>query len=151
MTITRSWYSRIIPPQVQKARKTYEAVKIKLRAMCLKYMLMFPAKLKVLHDGRAHFFSTPQEAWDWATESPNIKCNPAPQWGSGAAPKERRPNDDYREEGGKHKRRRSRSRRNRIVMTNSQEGIGLEGGPPDGTLISDSGDQLDPPALEPEP
>mgnify|MGYP002804399224 CR=1 FL=1 len=50
-------------PQVQKARKTYEAVKIKLRAMGLKYMLMFPAKLKVIHEGKAHFFSTSREAW----------------------------------------------------------------------------------------
>ena len=105
--------------QVQKARKTYEAVKIKLRAMGLKYMLLFPAKLKVLHEGRSHFFTTPQSAWDWATESPNIQCNKIPPWGN-ATDLERESSTENtlaQEETGKRarsRRRRQRSTRERV-------------------------------------
>ena len=72
--------------QVQKIRKSYDAVKQKLRSMGLTYMLMFPSKLKVIHASKSHFFTTPQTAWDWATTSPHIKCNPVPTWGSTDAP-----------------------------------------------------------------
>ena len=68
--------------QVQKARRNFETVKSKLRTMGLQYRLMFPAKLKVLHNGKSHFFSTPGAAWEWATETPTLVCNDPPPWGT---------------------------------------------------------------------
>ena len=132
-------------PQVQKARKTYEAVKIKLRAMGLQYMLMFPAKLKVIHEGKTHFFSTSREAWDWATESPHIVCNAVPEWGAGAVPKEKRVKTDLPKNGSKAKRQRSRSRRSRPKLTDPGGGTSSqEGTQPEATeLDSDEGaDQI---------
>ncbi|KAJ1148932.1 hypothetical protein NDU88_001756 [Pleurodeles waltl] len=38
------------------------------RALLLKYMLFFPAQLKVLHAGRTYFIDTLEAAWEWATE-----------------------------------------------------------------------------------
>ena len=121
-------------PQVQKARKTFEAVKIKLRAMGLQYMLMFPAKLKVIHEGKTHFFSTSREAWDWATESPHIVCNAVPGWGSGAVPKEKRAKTDLSKDGSKAKRQRSRSSRSRPRRTDTGRGTrSHEGTQPEAT------------------
>ena len=96
--------------QVQKARKSYDTVKLKLRSMGLTYMLMFPSKLEVLHAGKAHFFSTPQAAWDWATETPHITCNRRPAWGSTDAPRGEGPGAESPRDGCP---RHSRSRRNR--------------------------------------
>ena len=72
--------------QVQKAQRTFEAVKQKRRTMGLTYINRFPAKLKVLHAGKSNFFSTTQEAWDWATENHTLRSNLGPPWGSTDAP-----------------------------------------------------------------
>lgn len=48
-----------------KCEKTFGGVQQKLRAMGLKYMMLYPAKLKVLHESQSHFFVTPEEVWDW--------------------------------------------------------------------------------------
>ncbi|KAJ1079749.1 hypothetical protein NDU88_000003 [Pleurodeles waltl] len=40
-------------------------VKRKLKELEYTYMLLFPAKLKVLHAGRSHFFQTPKAICDW--------------------------------------------------------------------------------------
>ena len=57
---------------VQKQRKSYNQVKTKLRSMNLRYMLLYSAKLKVLHADQSFFFSSPEEAWTWATEQAPI-------------------------------------------------------------------------------
>ncbi|KAJ1155330.1 hypothetical protein NDU88_008060 [Pleurodeles waltl] len=54
--------------EVQTRRRSYEHVKQKLKAMQLSYMLLFPARLKVLMAGKAYFFESPENAWDWLTE-----------------------------------------------------------------------------------
>lgn len=59
-------YSR----EVQKQRKTIDSVKDKLRQMHITYMLLFPAKLKVIYRDKALFFTTPGEAWHWLEECP---------------------------------------------------------------------------------
>ncbi|KAJ1108745.1 hypothetical protein NDU88_006115 [Pleurodeles waltl] len=41
----------------------YGCFKAKLRSLQLQYMLLFQAKLKVLFQGKAHFFQTPEEVW----------------------------------------------------------------------------------------
>ena len=50
---------------VQEMRKSFLAVKQKLRAMDVKYMLLYPAKLQVIHKGQSHFFERPEEVWQW--------------------------------------------------------------------------------------
>ena len=72
--------------QVQKARKTFEAVKIKLRSMGLQYMRMFPAKLRVIHGGKTHFFTTSHAAWDWAKGDPEPQVQPGATLGPLGAP-----------------------------------------------------------------
>ena len=68
--------------QVQKNRCSYDKVKQNLRTLEIRYMLVYPAKLKVIYQGKAIFFTTPEEAKDWAMETPNLKPNPVPEWGS---------------------------------------------------------------------
>ena len=72
--------------QVQKNRRSYNKVKQKLRALGIRYMLMFPAKLKVIYQGKVLFFVTSESAWDWAMETPNVKPNQNPPWGSAQSP-----------------------------------------------------------------
>lgn len=50
---------------VQKSRATFLEVKRKLRLHNLKYALLFPARLKVIHNQKALFFDTPDEVADW--------------------------------------------------------------------------------------
>ena len=59
---------RIFPDytqQVQQLRQSFLAVKQKLRAMKIKYMLLYPANLKVIYNEKTFFFETPEEVWDW--------------------------------------------------------------------------------------
>ena len=53
---------------VQSRRRSFEEVKQKLRTMNIQYMLLFPARLKVIHHTKTHFFDSPNQAWEWATE-----------------------------------------------------------------------------------
>ena len=41
---------------IQQQRQLFLAVKQKLRAMQISYVLLFPAKLKVIHNGKTLFF-----------------------------------------------------------------------------------------------
>ncbi|KAJ1091617.1 hypothetical protein NDU88_004734 [Pleurodeles waltl] len=43
----------------------FEGVKQKQRAMNICYMLLYQARIKVLHADRAHFVDFPEEVWDW--------------------------------------------------------------------------------------
>ncbi|XP_078509106.1 uncharacterized protein LOC144768991 [Lissotriton helveticus] len=47
---------------VQKQRASYLEVKKKLRGAQLKYALLFPARLKVIHGRKSHFFESPADA-----------------------------------------------------------------------------------------
>ncbi|KAJ1192470.1 hypothetical protein NDU88_001777 [Pleurodeles waltl] len=51
--------------KVQSSRKGFLEVKAKLRAMNIRYMLLYPARLKVLSGGKSHFFKRPEEEWRW--------------------------------------------------------------------------------------
>ena len=57
---------------VQMRRRSFEEVKQKLRAMNIQYMLLFPARLKIIHQSKTFFFDSPNQAWEWATETPNL-------------------------------------------------------------------------------
>ena len=50
---------------VQKQQASFLAVKRELRNAGIQYALLFPARLRLMLDGESHFYSSPQEAWDW--------------------------------------------------------------------------------------
>ncbi|KAJ1157645.1 hypothetical protein NDU88_010350 [Pleurodeles waltl] len=50
---------------VQLQRQSFAGIKRKLKELGYTYMLLLPAKLKVLNAGRSHFFQSPEAAWDW--------------------------------------------------------------------------------------
>ncbi|KAJ1117900.1 hypothetical protein NDU88_006096 [Pleurodeles waltl] len=52
--------------KVQTSRKGFMEVKVKLRAMNVSYMLLYPARLKVISGGKSNFFNRPEEVWRWA-------------------------------------------------------------------------------------
>lgn len=52
-------------PTVQKARASFLGVKKNLRSRNLKYALLFPAKLKVIHNQKTNFFDAPEDAAEW--------------------------------------------------------------------------------------
>ncbi|KAJ1140003.1 hypothetical protein NDU88_006364 [Pleurodeles waltl] len=72
--------------EVQARRCSYEGVKQKLRAMQLTYMLLFPARLKVLFNGKAFFFDSPETAWDWLMEENRGMRREPPCLGDGQWP-----------------------------------------------------------------
>lgn len=106
--------------QVQEQRKSFLGVKQKLRAMELQYMLLYPAKLKVLAQGKAHFFESPEEVWEWLEVR-----------GDGVPPGER---GGPKEMWGTRSRRRHRSRRRRRSATESTEEPRVTVGA-DGTML----------------
>ena len=66
--------------QVQRQRRDFLEVKRALRQQELRYAMLFPAKLRVVADGKVHFFTDPDGAWQWlegrasARDPPN-KCH----------------------------------------------------------------------------
>ncbi|KAJ1123221.1 hypothetical protein NDU88_001694 [Pleurodeles waltl] len=50
---------------VQRRRASFQSVKKQLRAEGLTYALMFPARLRITHNQKAHFFETPELVRDW--------------------------------------------------------------------------------------
>lgn len=51
---------------VQKSRKSFDATKKILRAKQIKYAMMYPAKLKIIHANKVSFFTNPEEACSFA-------------------------------------------------------------------------------------
>ncbi|KAJ1204463.1 hypothetical protein NDU88_008240 [Pleurodeles waltl] len=106
-----------VQTMVQLQRQSYIGVKQKLKEFSYTYMLLYPAKFKVLHAGPVHFFQMPEAVWDWlelrtGEESPGIQCR-----GSlGGDPRR----GDLQATA--HRNNRCRSRRNRVSVR------------PDGTL-----------------
>lgn len=50
----------------QKQRATFLVIKRRLRDLQLPYSMLYPARLRVIHQGKAHFFTDPKEAAHWA-------------------------------------------------------------------------------------
>ncbi|KAJ1096135.1 hypothetical protein NDU88_001279 [Pleurodeles waltl] len=50
---------------VRDHRKGFMKVKAKLRAMNIRYMLLYRSHLKVISGGKSHFFDRPEEVWRW--------------------------------------------------------------------------------------
>ena len=67
---------------MQWQRRSFDQVKQKPRTLSMRYMLLYPAKLKVLHEGKSFFFTSPEEAWQWVTEQLVLRPNPVAPWGS---------------------------------------------------------------------
>ncbi|KAJ1149081.1 hypothetical protein NDU88_001899 [Pleurodeles waltl] len=55
----------ILMNNVQTFRKRFLEVKAKLCAMNITYMLLCPARLKVLSGSKSHLFEHPEEVWRW--------------------------------------------------------------------------------------
>lgn len=51
--------------EVQRKRKTFMEAKKRLCIKHIKYAMLFPARLRVEGDDRAHFFEDPEEAIVW--------------------------------------------------------------------------------------
>lgn len=51
--------------KVPKQRQSFLEVKRALQDKELKYSMLFPASLRVESGGKAWFFATPEEAWEW--------------------------------------------------------------------------------------
>ena len=62
--------------RVQEMRKSFLEVKQKLRAMEVKYMLLYPAKLRVIYKGQSHFFEKPEEVWQWLDMADQMPARP---------------------------------------------------------------------------
>lgn len=54
--------------EVQRQRISFSAVKNQLREEGLKYAMLFPAKLRIIHDGKAQFYTSPKEAMAWLND-----------------------------------------------------------------------------------
>ncbi|KAJ1099297.1 hypothetical protein NDU88_004399 [Pleurodeles waltl] len=51
--------------ETQAQRASFNVSKHALRENGIKYAMLFPAKLRVEHDGKTHFFTSPQLVWEW--------------------------------------------------------------------------------------
>ena len=66
---------------IQQQRASFLGVKRKLRELQYKYALLFPARLKIMLDGKSHFFDSPSEAWSWLElREPTISADSATEW-----------------------------------------------------------------------
>lgn len=52
-------------PAVRTQRAKYQHVKMKLREKTIQYSMLFPSTLRVVYQGKAHFFQTPAAALSW--------------------------------------------------------------------------------------
>ncbi|KAJ1168354.1 hypothetical protein NDU88_000280 [Pleurodeles waltl] len=71
--------------KVQNSRKGFMEFKAKLRAMNIRFMLLYPAHLKVLSGGKSYFFERPEEVWRWLEMWDKVA--PGRPEGSGGAPR----------------------------------------------------------------
>lgn len=51
--------------EIQPQCTSFTSVKDCLRTEGLQYAMLFPAKLRIIHDGKAHFYTNPKEAMAW--------------------------------------------------------------------------------------
>ncbi|KAJ1170724.1 hypothetical protein NDU88_002597 [Pleurodeles waltl] len=74
--------------RAKDAEGWFRRIKQKLRALQLQYILLYPAKLKVVAQVKAHFFDTLSEVWEWLeVQGEAIPSqagrNPKKSWGTG--------------------------------------------------------------------
>ena len=50
--------------------------------MDIKYMLLYPAKLRVIYKGQSHFFEQPGEVWQWLDMTEQVPRHSLPDNGS---------------------------------------------------------------------
>lgn len=62
--------------EIQRQRISFSAVKNHLREEGLKYAMLFPAELRIIYDGKAHFYTSPKEAMAWLNDryGPASRC-----------------------------------------------------------------------------
>lgn len=53
------------PPEVQRQRTSFVAVKYYLCTYGLQYAMLFPAKLQIIHNGKARFYTNPKDTMAW--------------------------------------------------------------------------------------
>lgn len=56
--------------EMQKQRRSFDGVKAAMRAKGIKYSVLFPAKLRVVHGETVWFFTDPREAALWLDALP---------------------------------------------------------------------------------
>lgn len=54
-----------VSAEVAKRRGAFNQVKAQLRGAGVEYGLLFPARLRIIHDGARHFFDCPQKALEF--------------------------------------------------------------------------------------
>lgn len=59
--------------KVQRRRQNFMEAKRKLRSLNMKYAMLFPARLRVEHDGRVSFFEDPAELMAWLERRNNLE------------------------------------------------------------------------------
>lgn len=63
--------------EVQKKRARFTDVKRQLRIHHIKYAMLFPARLRVIHDGKAQFFEDPHTVISWLEQRGEPDLGPA--------------------------------------------------------------------------
>lgn len=56
-----------VSAELHKQRRRFDEVKRKLRELNVQYGIIFPARLRVTHGGRSHYFNNPSEAESFIT------------------------------------------------------------------------------------
>ncbi|KAJ1138204.1 hypothetical protein NDU88_004595 [Pleurodeles waltl] len=72
---------------VQTKSKSYDQVKLKLQAMHISFVLLYPTRLCIIHDAKTVFFDMPKEAWTWLTEQRALMTDQPLSWQSTTPPK----------------------------------------------------------------
>ncbi|KAJ1095998.1 hypothetical protein NDU88_001147 [Pleurodeles waltl] len=75
----------VVDLQTETSRKGFLEVKAKLRAMNIRYMLFYPARLKVISRSKSHFFDHPEEVWRWLEMWDRVGPGRSGQSGVGSA------------------------------------------------------------------
>lgn len=57
-----------VSAEVAKKRAAFNPIKARLREAGIEFGLLFPARLRVTHNGQKHFFDSPQQATDFVQE-----------------------------------------------------------------------------------
>ncbi|KAJ1156227.1 hypothetical protein NDU88_008951 [Pleurodeles waltl] len=67
-------------PRVQELQENFMPIKNLLREHHIQYSLVFPAKLRIQHDGKILFHDTPQAAMDWFERLSLSGSNRTQEW-----------------------------------------------------------------------
>ncbi|KAJ1095320.1 hypothetical protein NDU88_000485 [Pleurodeles waltl] len=58
---------------VQQQRETFTKAKKRLQELNLLYMLLYPARMRVVYESQTHFFDTPEEVLHWTDEQVGLR------------------------------------------------------------------------------